>query len=102
VTLGETRRIELADQAAQTVQALGPITLPVPGEPQGCMRRVEFALKGGDGSVIATNYLDIAVHLHDFRSPDIGESGRLIPIYGRASKLWDIASSPSRKRRRSG
>lgn len=39
VRLGKTRRIELADQAAQTVQALRPITLPVPDEPEGCMRR---------------------------------------------------------------
>lgn len=73
VSLGKTHRIELADQAAQTVQALGPITLPVPDQPRGCMQRIEFALKGVDGSVIATNHLDIAVHPRGFRSPEIGE-----------------------------
>jgi hypothetical protein len=73
VTLGETRRIELADQAAQTVQALGPIRLPVPDETQPCMRRIETALKGSDGSLIATNSLHIAVHPRDSRSPNIGE-----------------------------
>jgi hypothetical protein len=73
VTFGKTRRIELADQAAHTVQALGPIRLLVPDEGQPCMRRIEFALKGGDGSVIATNCLNIAVHPRDSRSPNIGE-----------------------------
>jgi hypothetical protein len=73
VTLGKTCHIELADQATQTVQAVGPITVPVPDESQGCMRRIEFALKGSDASVIATNYLDIAVHARDFDAAGIGE-----------------------------
>jgi hypothetical protein len=73
VTLGKTCRIELADQATQAVRAVGPIAVPVPHESKGCMRRIEFALKGSDGSVIATNYLDIAVHARDFDSAGIGE-----------------------------
>jgi hypothetical protein len=45
VTLNATSPLELADQAPQTVQSLGPVTLPLSEEPQACMRRIEFVLR---------------------------------------------------------
>jgi hypothetical protein len=66
-----TQRIALPDQEPLTVQTLGPVELPVPKEERACMRRIEFVLRAADGSVIATNYLDMAVHPREYRSPDI-------------------------------
>ena len=57
-----TRLLRLHDQAPGTVQSLGRVGLPVPNEPEPGMRSVHFALKAGDGTVIARNSLDVAIH----------------------------------------
>ena len=71
ITFGTQRSIALPDQEPQTVSTLDPVALPVPDEQRSCIRRAEFVLRAADGSVVATNYLDIAVHPRDFRTSDI-------------------------------
>ncbi len=49
-------------QSAGKVFSLDPLLLRVPDEQKSCIRRVHLKLKSSEGKVIATNYLNLAVH----------------------------------------
>ena len=58
----EIRRMPLPRIEAPSVLALGAVDLPVPDADEACLRRVHFELRRSDGSLLAQNDLDMAVH----------------------------------------
>src|SRR4051812_20658199 len=66
------QRLPLPELSPGKVAALGRVALPVPNEPEACMRSVTFELKAANGATIATNSLDLAVHPRRDPSPAIG------------------------------
>ncbi|MBV9814503.1 MAG: glycoside hydrolase family 2, partial [Alphaproteobacteria bacterium] len=72
VSLAGTHVLSVPDLVPQTVEALGKIAVPVPDVGRAGMRRIELVLKDANGSVLASNYLEIAVHPREPRSVDIG------------------------------
>jgi hypothetical protein len=77
----ETRRMPLPRIEAPSVLALGSVDLPVPDADEACLRRVHFELRRSDGSLLAVNDLDMAVH-----------PSRAAPALGQ-ERVW----SPSRE-----
>jgi hypothetical protein len=72
ITLGTMQRLSVPEIVPGTVAALGRIALPIPNEPEASMRSARFELTDADGSVIASNTLDFAIHPAQYRSPVIG------------------------------
>jgi hypothetical protein len=58
----DERRLSLPRLEAPTVLDLGEVELRIPDMDQAGLRRVHFELRGSDGTLIAKNFLDTAVH----------------------------------------
>jgi hypothetical protein len=62
VMLGDGRSLPMPPLAPGQVAHLGRLELPVPLESTSRGHRVQFELRAADGSILATNHLDLAVH----------------------------------------
>jgi hypothetical protein len=74
IRLGDDeRRLSLPRLEAPTVLNLGEIELRVPTMAEAGLRRVHFELRRPDGTLIAQNHLDMAVHPARMMPPHAGE-----------------------------
>jgi hypothetical protein len=62
ITLENTTFMPVPDLPAGTVIALGKVSVPIPELKQSGTRRVQLELRTADGELIASNYLEIAIH----------------------------------------
>jgi hypothetical protein len=72
VVLGEAQRTNLPDLAPGQVLDMGRIELTIPHEAASCVHRLLFELRGPEGAILATNYLDLAVHPRPSRTSSVG------------------------------
>jgi len=62
ITLDSKLMVEIPDQAAGSVASLGKLSILLPQVQQNCIRRLNFDLFDADGTVLASNYLEVAIH----------------------------------------
>jgi hypothetical protein len=62
IVLGEVRSLSVPPLAPGQVGELGTVEIAMPQEAGSRGHRVLFELRGQDGSILATNHLDLAVH----------------------------------------
>ncbi len=72
IAIGDTLRLPVPELMPGNVATLGRMTIPVPNEPEACIRSVSFELKAANGSAIATNSVDLAIYPGRYRSRAIG------------------------------
>jgi hypothetical protein len=62
ISLSEKIVVDVRDQTAGSAASIGNISIPLPHVPVSCTERIHFHLRDADGIVVATNYLDLAIH----------------------------------------
>jgi hypothetical protein len=103
VRIGDSRTVlNVPRVEAPAVLDLGAVELSVPDGPEPNLRRFHFELRAPDGSMLAQNHLDAAVHPRraPARPRAASSSGRRTRTSASASGCWATARpAPWRKRR---
>ena len=97
IELGTTLNLAIPDLIAGTVVSLGRTELQVPNEPEASREPLQFSLKASDGSVIATNTLEVAIYPRHYRSPAVAEVWSSDPKWRNrfAALGYRVPTSPS-------
>jgi Glycosyl hydrolases family 2, sugar binding domain/Glycosyl hydrolases family 2/Glycosyl hydrolases family 2, TIM barrel domain len=62
ISLDSKLMVKTPYQAAGTVASLGELSILLPEVDQSCIRRLRFTLYDAEGIVLASNYLEVAIH----------------------------------------
>lgn len=62
ITLDSKLLVDVPNQSAGSVTSLGELSILLPQVQENCIRRLSFDLLDAEGTVLASNYLEVAIH----------------------------------------
>ena len=62
ITLDSKLLVDIPNQSAGSVASLGELSILLPQVQENCIRRLTFDLFDAEGTVLASNYLEVAIH----------------------------------------